>query len=108
MLYTYMVQENELISICKIIQSPNINVYHVIRRNAVPNAVPMAEGGAVANFGFSTFIANLQLTPRKYGFIKQYTYETTMQAEPWSNGPVGGYGLRHRVAKRDRCASGDG
>ena len=99
-LYTYMVQENELISICKIIQSPNINVYHVIRRNAVPNAVPMAEGGAVGTSD-STFIANLQLTPRKYGFIKQYTYETTMQAEPWSMAQLvamdSGIGLRNGI-----------
>ena len=97
-----MVQENEFMSVCKIIQSPNINTYHVIRRSDVPVAGAVAEDGAVPRSD-STFIANLQLTPKKYGFIKDYTYETTMQAEPWSMSQLiasdSGIGLRNGIGQ---------
>ena len=102
MLYTYMVQENEFMSVCKIIQSPNINTYHVIRRSDVPVAGAVAENGAIPTSD-STFIANLQLTPKKYGFIKQYSYETTMQAEPWAMSQLvamdSGIGLRNGIGQ---------
>ena len=101
-LYVYLVQENEFISICEIIQSPNINRFEIIRRRNVPTAGAVAEDGQIP-ISDSVFDPNLTLDPQKYGFIKQYTYETTMQREPWMMAALmamdGGIGLRNGIGQ---------
>ena len=82
-LYAEMVRVDSFMSVVKIMQSPNLNVYKMTGRTGIPTAAAVAEDGEIQEPAGQTW-RPIDITPRKYGGIIQYTYETTRYQEPWS------------------------
>ena len=82
MLVQYMIQMNDFLQWCKVIQTDSINNMIIDRRTEVAAAGRVQQSGTIPSAD-STF-NNVELNVFKYGVIRQYTFETTMFAEPWS------------------------
>ena len=108
MLVNYLVNLNEMLMFCKVIQSNAINQMQITRRTALDDASQVAESADIG-LDDSTY-QNVDLPVFKFGQIRQYTAETMMTEDVWSMAQSvafdGGIGLANGIGEALVTGSG--